>query len=297
MDEIKNFYNKDLLSYKDFLIKKKINYKKLINYFSEIDQMEDQRFDPNNYYLSRKKDYGFVKINMETSHGKYIFYVSTYQTTNSQFNSFLNNSNYKCNYQFPEHEHNHPVAWISWYDAIAYAKWINNIFKSEISTPVKGEKINIFEELLTDSNYQICLLSEKEWVYASTLGKNILYPWGNKVATNFCNFKTSKINKTCPVGCYLDGISESGLFDLSGNTWEWLRTKWGPSFEKRKYKNTLQFEDDRDNINTESNFLRAMKGGSFLVENKRLKIKYEDAVPPDSTDDGDGFRVGLVKIT
>ena len=39
-----------------------------------------------------------------------------------------------------------------------------------------------------------------------------------------------------------------------------------------------------------------MKGGSFLVENKRLKINFEDAVPPESTDDGDGFRIGLVKI-
>ena len=49
-------------------------------------------------------------------------------------------------------------------------------------------------------------------------------------------------------------------------------------------------------INTEKKFLRAMKGGSFLVENKRLKINFEDAVPPESTDDGDGFRIGLVKI-
>ena len=39
-----------------------------------------------------------------------------------------------------------------------------------------------------------------------------------------------------------------------------------------------------------------MKGGSFLVENKRLKINFEDAVPPKSKDDGDGFRIGLVKI-
>ena len=58
----------------------------------------------------------------------------------------------------------------------------------------------------------------------------------------------------------------------------------------------IQVEDDRDNINTENNYLRAMKGGSFLVENKRLKIEFEDAVPPESTDDGDGFRIGLVKI-
>jgi formylglycine-generating enzyme required for sulfatase activity len=296
MDDIKNIYNKDLKSYKDYLKKNKIDYKNLIKYFSEADHLEDQRFDPKIFYLPRKNDFGFVKFNMNNSLGQYIFYVSSYQTTNSQFNSFLNNSNYKCDYQYPIHEHNHPVAWVSWYDAIAYSKWINKIFKSKMITQSAVNQSNNFKELLADSNYQICLLSEKEWVYASTLGKNISYPWGNKVSTKFCNYKTSKIKKTSPVGCYIDGVSESGLFDLSGNTWEWLRTKWGPSLEKRKYKNVIQFEDDRDNINTENNYLRAMKGGSFLVENKRLKIEFEDAVPPESTDDGDGFRIGLVKI-
>ena len=170
------------------------------------------------------------------------------------------------------------------------------MFKSKIIEQPTVKLSENFKELLADSDYQICLLSHEEWVYASTLGKNITYPWGNKVSTNNCNFKTSKINKTCPVGCYIDGVSESGLFDLSGNTWEWLRTKWGPSFDERKYKNMKQIDDDRDSINTEKNFLRAMKGGSFLVENKRLKINFEDAVPPESTDDGDGFRIGLVKI-
>ena len=134
MDEIKNIYNKDLKFYKDYLKKEKIDYKNLIKYFSEADHLEDQRFDPNSFYLPRKKDYGFVKINMKNSLGKYIFYVSSYQTTNSQFNSFLNNSNYKCDYQYPKHEHNHPVAWVSWFDAIAYSKWINKIFKSKIIT-------------------------------------------------------------------------------------------------------------------------------------------------------------------
>ena len=39
-----------------------------------------------------------------------------------------------------------------------------------------------------------------------------------------------------------------------------------------------------------------MKGGSFLVESKRLKINFEDAVPNESKDDGDGLRIGLVKL-
>ena len=296
IDDIKYYYNKDLEIYKNFLKKEKIDHKKLIKYFSETESSSDERFDPKNYHLPRRKNFGFNKLNFQNKEGKYFFYVSIYQTTNSQFNSFLKHSGYNCDYKYPKHEHNHPVAWVSWYDSIEYCKWLNKILKKTLAMEPTITITKDFRKLLNDSNYQICLLSEEEWIYAATLGRDKTYPWGNKISTKYCNYKTSNIKKTSPVGCYIEGISESGLFDLCGNTWEWLRTKWGPSFEERKYKRKLQIIDDRNNINNEKNFLRVMKGGSFLVENKRLKINFEDAVPPKSKDDGDGFRIGLVKI-
>jgi len=296
MDELKKIYNKDIKSYKKFLKEKKINYKKLIKYFSQLKPSEDERFEPNMFFLPRKKDFGFVKLCIKNNSEEYEYFVSAYQTTNSQFNTFLINSNYKCKYKYPKNDHNHPVTWVTWHDAIAYCEWLNKSLKSRITHNNSVNLSKDFKNLINDNNYQICLLSEKEWLYAATLDKNI-YPWGNKVSVNCCNFKTSKLNKTCPVGCYIEGISENGLFDLSGNTWEWLRTKWGPRFEERKYKKTNTISDDRDNIYTEKKFLRAMKGGSFAVEYKRLKINFEDAVTPESSDDADGFRIGIVKLS
>ena len=296
MDEISNYYNQDINFYKDFLRKNNISYKQMINYFSGLDHNEDKRFDFNNYYLQRKLNCGFEKLTMSNEDESYTFYVSSYQTTNAQFHSFLKHSDYKCNYKYPKNEHNHPVAWVSWHDAVAYTKWINKIFKSKLINEPSVKLSNNFKELLNDRNYQISLLSETEWLYSANSGKKITYPWGNYLSLNCCNYKTSKLEKTCPVGCYFEGVSESGLFDLSGNTWEWLRTKWGPSLKNRIYKSQTGLNDDRNNIDTEKNFLRSMKGGSFLVESKRLKINFEDAVPPESIDDGDGLRIGLVKL-
>ena len=41
---------------------------------------------------------------------------------------------------------------------------------------------------------------------------------------------------------------------------------------------------------------KGKEGTTFLVENKRVKINFEDSVPPKSKDYWDGFRIGLVKI-
>ena len=297
MDKLRKIYNKDIKYYKKYLKEKKINYKKLIKYFSKLNPSEDQRFDPNLFFLPQKKDLGFVKLKMKNNSVEYEYFVSAYQTTNAQFNSFLINSNYKCKYKYQINEHNHPVAWVTWHDAMAYCDWLHKSLKSKITQKHSVKLSKTFKDLIYNNNYKICLLSEKEWLFAATLDKNLLYPWGNRVSVNNCNFKTSKLNKTCPVGCYIEGTSESGLYDLSGNTWEWLRTKWGPSFEERKYKKTDIISDDRDNIYTEKKFLKAMKGGSFAVEYKRLKINFEDAVTPESADDADGFRIGIVKLS
>ncbi len=94
MDEIANYYNQDINIYKNFLRKNIINYKQMINYFSRLDHNEDKRFDFNNYYLQRKLNCGFEKLTMSNQDEIYTFYVSSYQTTNAKFHSFLKQHQY-----------------------------------------------------------------------------------------------------------------------------------------------------------------------------------------------------------
>ena len=68
------------------------------------------------------------------------------------------------------------------------------------------------------------LPSEVEWEYAAREGEHQLrYPWGNDSPDGHACWKEPT---TCPVKSY--PADPLGLFDLSGNVWEWTDSWYGP---------------------------------------------------------------------
>ena len=73
------------------------------------------------------------------------------------------------------------------------------------------------------------LLSEAEWEYAARAGTTTRYSWGdNHRRAEQANFG-GNVDKTTEVGTY--PANTWGLYDMSGNVWEWVEDCWKESYE------------------------------------------------------------------
>ena len=176
--------------------------------------------------------------------------------------------------------YNHPVTHISWYDALAFAKWA-------------GKR----------------LPSEAEYEYAMRGGEdNTMYPWGNKeinpeeIQGNFfqgdfpyINSKEDGFEKVAPVMSFQPNAY--GLYDISGNVWEWTMdwysAKYYLELEKMQSKNPKGPNKTFEVYNANATH-KVVRGGSFLC-NDSWCSGYRNArrmrLSPDSGMEHLGFRL------
>ena len=134
------------------------------------------------------------------------FWMDTTEVTVGQFKRFLAESDHpfsgdlwKDIYQYSPTD-SHPMIYVDWHDATAYAKWV-------------GKR----------------LTTEKEWDWAARGGLvNKNYSWGNdeSLARDYANyFGTGGKDKwdytTAPVGRFKS--NGYGLYDMTGNAFEWCQ--------------------------------------------------------------------------
>ncbi len=94
-----------------------------------------------------------------------------------------------------------PVVGVNWYEAEAYCAWLSAITGKSFALP-----------------------DEWAWEKAARGTDGQVYPWGDRFESHRCNSIESHIFTTSPVGLYPNGLSPYGLFDMSGNCWEWTNS-------------------------------------------------------------------------
>lgn len=155
------------------------------------------------------------------------FYMDLYEVTNEDFETCLN-AGYcsdclgegKCDYIGPRYGapylgKRQPILGVSWYTAKEYCNWA-------------GKR----------------LPTESEWEKAARGTNGNLYPWGNEPAScekavievdtkkGCVTTKTEKpqLMPTLDVGSRPPGVY--GLYDMAGNSWEWVSDWYSVSYEK-----------------------------------------------------------------
>jgi gamma-glutamyl hercynylcysteine S-oxide synthase len=148
------------------------------------------------------------------------FFMDKHPVTNAAFNVFIKSSGYRptdtsrflkhwIDGKIPAGMENHPVIYVSYEDAMAYAGWAGKRLPTEIEWQYAAQTSNLNEWPWK----QIKPVTRKEEVITETLTTTTL----EGIDSALCNLGNGVLY---PVGKYPAGINPYGLQDLVGSVWQ-----------------------------------------------------------------------------
>ncbi len=205
-----------------------------------------------------------------------VYYLAMYPVTNIQYAQFLSQIqpsksdlekwiwlDSDCfvrkagsRYEAYGDKNDHPVVKVSWYGAYAYTEWAG-----------------------------LRLPSELEWEKGARGLDGREYPWGNTWDESKCRNNTNRENEeTCSVQSYPEGRSPWGLYQMSGNVWEWCED-WYDSEAYNRYR--------QGKLNPPIKVRgRVLRGGSWNLDDpNRFRGAYRYNRAPELRSNYCGFRL------
>ena len=213
------------------------------------------------------------------------FYIYKYEVTLGEFEKFVQQTGYITTAEKKKKLHtwrsllkvvpkNHPVGFMSWFDAHAYAKWAGGFLPTEAQweKAARGDTLNI-------------------------------YPWGNNPDISRFNNELQgggsdrdrsqqneeddyDLTSSKPVGSYSAGVSPYGVTDMLGNVWEWC-----DDWYERKHLfpgKDMALYHPRGPLKGK---FKIMKGGGYCDDPKNYRVTCRDRNFPATFADDFGFRV------
>lgn len=226
------------------------------------------------------------------------FYLGKYEVTVGEFRAFVHDTGYRTeaergdgmhywsgsewerkediywdNTGFPQ-EDRQPVVGVSWNDTQEFIKWLNKGFDGKIHLP-----------------------TEAEWEYAARSGgKKYKYSWGNgRPSGNVAEETTKRVFPSWPAWQgYDDGFlftapvgsfepNELGLYDMTGNVWEWCSDWYDKEYYKQKIKHNPK--------GPSSGLLRVNRGSCWHCGPEFNRITFRSYIYPDYRFITLGFRL------
>ncbi len=203
------------------------------------------------------------------------FFMGRHEVTVAQFRAFAEAAGYEADPRALSGPALHPVSSVSWPDALAYCRWLEELLRESPETPPQ------LRSRLAEG-WRVTLPGEAEWEKAARGGDGRIFPWGNEPRRDRANFATGR---PVPVGEVACPECPYGLGDMSGNVWEWTRSPYQPY----PYDET----DDREGL--EGDALWVMRGGSFADPIRNVRAAIRGAAGPDVRREFIGFRVVVTR--
>ena len=218
------------------------------------------------------------------------YYIGKFEVTVELFRTFINETNYrtdadkegwsyvwtgsswekkngvnwKCDANGKvrsSSEDNHPVIHVSWNDAKSFCEWLARKTSQTFRLP-----------------------TEAEWEYAARGGNKsngYKYSGGNNI-DNVAWYTSNSGGKTHQVGT--KSPNELGIYDMSGNVWEWCQDWYG------NYSSSSQSNP----TGSSSGSSRVLRGGSWGGSAGDCRVSNRNRSNPDRRYDSHGFRLVLV---
>ncbi|MCB1629861.1 MAG: SUMF1/EgtB/PvdO family nonheme iron enzyme, partial [Xanthomonadales bacterium] len=198
------------------------------------------------------------------------FWIARYPVTVAQFQAFVDAGGYRNDRWWdglakridaPDApiwpESNMPRCDSSWYEAVAFCRWLSDALGFSIHLP-----------------------TEHEWERVARGPAGLVYPWGDEYHPGNANVREGEgglfLGATCTVGLYPQGASAEGALDLAGNVWEWCLNEY----------------DQPDRIGLDGEASRVLRGGAWGGGLRVCRAANRYHFPPGGrVNDGIGFRV------
>ena len=169
-----------------------------------------------------------------------------------------------------------PVENVSWYEAVAYANMLSQKDGLRAAYTISGTNVSCD---FAANGWR--LPTEAEWEYAARGGQSSrgnVYSGSNDINAVAWHKRNSG-ERTKQVGT--KEANELGLFDMSGNVWEWCWDWYG------KYSGGSQTNP----LGAASGSLRVLRGGCWDYNSSNCSVASRDNVIPDYRSSDGGFRV------